>query len=296
MGLLDDLEQEAQKIREGSEEALKRKREFFDAATIPAMENLYAYLQRLAKSLNFLKNERLARYKVPGYGDVVCRIGNDMNVQAQMPMYAREIKVTVSGLIDQSACPLIKIEGASRVEAMLEAFRRCGFEGMQKAEKDERGAYLSARFQAAGKIQMLATFSADMHSDMLKMEFTNFDALVSRKQAVPVTAITEEMLDSVGKYLAHQQNYVMRETVSEEHREALRAKVQQENQRREWEQKIAAVQIAEEEKLRNAKAGRITGRLKAITDEMLPGKTKTAASTNGGILSKLSGLFSKKDK
>jgi hypothetical protein len=298
MGLLDDLEQEAQKRREGEEGELKRKREAFKDVTIPAIENLYSYLQRLAKTLNFLKSERRATYQIAGYGPVVCRIDADMAVLAQMPMYAREIKLTVTGVIDSTSCPIVQIDGTSRVEAMAELFRRAGFDAMQKAEKDDRGAIVSARFQAVGKIPMVAMFYADMHSDVLRMEFTNFDALQTRKHSVPVSAINDEFLDSIGKYLAHQQNYVTRESVSDEHREAWRAKLQQEQQRRLWEQKIADVQAAEEAKLRAP--SRITGKIKSVVVPEPVRKVATPAPAapppSGGLLSKLSGLFGKKDK
>ncbi len=306
MGLLDDLEQEAQKRRDGEEGELKRKRDFFQEIAVPAVENLYSYLQRLAKTLNFLKSERRATYQIAGYGPVVCRIGADMAVQAQMPMYGREIKLTVTGLIDSSSCPVVQIDGNSRVETMMDAFRRAGFDALQKAEKDERGSIVSARFQAIGKIQMVATFAVDMHSDMVRMEFTNFDALTTRKHSLPLAALNEELLDTIGKYLAHQQNYVMRESVSDENRETWRAKLQQEQQRRQWEQKIADVQAAEEAKMRSSSA-RITGKIKSVTGPELAKKPdlakKPAASVTpapvqpaGGLFSKLTGMFGKKDK
>jgi hypothetical protein len=301
MGLLDELEEEANKRREGEEGELKRKREFFQEVTVPAVENLYSYLQRLAKTLNFLKSERRATYNVAGYGPVVCRINADMAVQAQMPMYSREVKLTVTGFIDSASCPVVQIDGASRVETMQELFRRAGFDAMQKAEKDERGAIISARFQAVGKIQMVALFAVDMHSDTVRMEFANFDALMTRKHSIQVSALNDEFLDSIGKYLAHQQNYIARETVSDENREAWRAKLQQEQQRRQWEQKIADVQAAEEAKLRSSSA-RITGKIKAVTAPAPLKKpaTSTAPAASappaGGLLSKLSGLFGRKDK
>lgn len=297
MGLLDELEQEAQRRREGEEDVLKRKRDLFQDVTVPAVENLYSYLQRLAKSLNFLKSERHATYQIAGYGGVVCRISADMAVQAQMPMYGREIKLTVTGIIDPASCPVIQVDGASRVEAMIEVFRRAGFDAMQKAEKDDRGAVVSARFQATGKIQMVAMFFADMNSDMVRMEFTNFDALMTRKHSLPVAAFNDETLDSIGKYLAHQQNYVMRESVSDENREAWRAKLQQEQQRRQWEQKIADVQAAEEAKLKGG-SGRSTGNIKSVTGPAPTAKKPVpqAEAAGGGLLGKITGLFGRKDK
>src|SRR5690606_10765840 len=136
MGLLDDLEQQAQKERDSKEELQKQRREFFKNTTLPVMENLFDYLTRLSKTLNFLQAPRVGRYAISGYGEVVTRCSNDMNVQAQMPMYGRTYTLTVTGVVDTSQSPQLMIEGASRIDAMVELFRRYGFEAMQKAEKN----------------------------------------------------------------------------------------------------------------------------------------------------------------
>lgn len=292
MGLLDDLEQEAQKKREEKEELLARKREFFKTTTIPAMESLYDYLTRLSKSLNFLKTERRTRFRVIGYGDVAVRIESDMTIQAQMPMYAREIKLTVTGIIDTPNCPLLKVEGASKVEALQDAFRRCGFEGVQRAERDDRGNIISAQFQPFGKVLMVATFTADMNSEVMRMEFANFDSLGMRRESVAISTLNDDMFDQIGKYIALQQNYVVRETISEDTREAWRRGLQTETQKREVETKIAQQQAKEMERLESQKKpGSITERIKAvIIDNSEPEPKKDEP----GLLGKLFGFGRKK--
>lgn len=292
MGLLDDLEQEAQKKREEKEEVLARKREYFKNTTIPAMDSLYDYLTRLSKSLNFLKTERRTRFKVLGYGDVVVRIENDMALQAQMPMYAREIKLSVTAIVDTAACPLVKIEGAGKVEALNDAFRRCGFDGMQRAERDERGNVLSAQFQPFGKVQMVASFYTDMNSETLRMDFANFDSLGVRKETVLVTAVNDDLLDQIGKYIALQQNYVVRETITDEMRESWRRGLHNETQKREVETKIASQQAKEMERLEGQKKpGSITERIKAvIIDSSEPEQKKDEP----GLFGKLFGFGKKK--
>lgn len=313
MGLLDDLEQQAQSERDSKEVVQKRKREFFKETTLPVMENLYDYLTRLSKSLNFLKSTRYGKFTITGYGDVVTKIDNDMNVQAQMPMYGRTFTLTCTAVVDASQSPTIMIEGAGRIDAMIELFRRYGFEALQRAEKNEKGEYTKGYFQAWGKVPMTAVFVADLSSDLLKMEFTNFDSFGVRKQAVKISDLNDEMYDSIGKYIALQQNYILRETISDENKEAWRSKLQQEQTRREWEQKISDAQKAEEEKLKKAQQGgsRITGSIRAITNDMLPKKTTgqqpavgqpipappaKASDTPSGLFHKIGSLFGKKDK
>ena len=314
MGILDDLEQEAQKERDSKEEVMKARREFFKSTTLPTMENLYDYLTRLSKSLNFLKAPRHGRFNITGYGEVVTRCDNDMNVQAQMPMYGRTYTLTCTGIVDASQSPTIMIEGASRIDAMIELFRRYGFEALQRADKNEKGEYTKGYFQAWGKVPMTATFVADMNSDLLKMEFTNFDTFGTRKQAVRIADLNDELFDTIGNYIALRQNYILREAISDENREAWRSKLQQENTRREWEQKISEAQRAEEERLAKAQQGnRITGSIKAITNDMLQKKTTgqqpavpgqpipppaggKPSDTPSGLFHKIGSLFGKKDK
>jgi hypothetical protein len=156
-------------------------------------------------------------------------------------------------------------------------------------------------------------FVAEMGNDTLRMEFTNFDSYGTRKQACRIADLNDDLMDSIGKYIALQQNYIMRETISDEHREAWRSKLQQEQSRREWEQKIADEQRAEEERLRKAQqGGRITGSIKAITNDVLQKKTTgqqaavgqpvpappaKPSETPSGLFQKLGSLFGgKKDK
>ncbi len=311
MGLLDDLEQQAQKERDSKEEVQKLRREFFKNTTLPVMENFYDYLTRLSKSLNFLKSPRLGRYPISGYGEVVTRCDNDMNVQAQMPMYGRTYTLTCTGIVDASQSPSIMVEGASRIEAMIELFRRVGFEAMERAEKNEKGDLTKAYFRAWGKVPMTAVFTAEMNSDLLRMEFTNFDSFGTRKQTVRIAELNDELFDTIGKYIALQQNYILRESISDENREAWRSKLQQEQTRREWEQKISEAQKAEEERLKKAQQGnRITGSFRAITGEFPKPNTgqqkavtqpATAPAgarpeTPSGLFQKIGSLFGKKDK
>ena len=103
------------------------------------------------------------------------------------------------------------------------------------------------------------------------MEFANFDSFGTRKQTLRISELNDEVFDTIGKYIALQQNYILRESISDENREAWRSKLQQEQSRREWEQKIADAQKAEEDRLKKAQQGsRITGSFKAITGTERP--------------------------
>ena len=133
-----------------------------------------------------------------------------------------------------------------------------------------------------------------------------------------ISELNDEFFDSIGKYIALQQNYILRESISDENREAWRSKLQQEQTRREWEQKISEAQKAEEDRLKKAQQGnRITGSFKAITGEFpkpatgqqkavtgqqaavatpIPPQGGKPSDSPSGLFQKIGSLFGKKDK
>src|SRR5688572_22799788 len=77
MGLLDELEQEAERRRQEEAQA-EADREARDALwrekLRPAMVELSAYLKKLIDNLTFLKRSTRLVYALPGYGDVVAML------------------------------------------------------------------------------------------------------------------------------------------------------------------------------------------------------------------------------
>src|SRR5262245_53460997 len=71
VGLLDELEQEAQRRLATAGDAQKRKaerEETFRTQIEPGMTALYEYLQKLTASLKVLKPKKQQRYALTGYG------------------------------------------------------------------------------------------------------------------------------------------------------------------------------------------------------------------------------------
>ena len=80
MGLLDELEQQAQQRGLAGDEAARRKTErdhAYRAHLEPALDALHAFLSELINKLKTLRPRAALRYHVPGYGEIVCYIEHE---------------------------------------------------------------------------------------------------------------------------------------------------------------------------------------------------------------------------
>ena len=97
MGLLDELEQEAQARKATADDAEKRKaerEEIFRTQLDPGMTALYEYLQKLTASLKILKPKTQLRYALGGYGDIVGYVEHEYDLKISSQPGAKEIKLS----------------------------------------------------------------------------------------------------------------------------------------------------------------------------------------------------------
>ena len=89
MGLLDELEQEAQKRKATADDAEKRKaerEEIFRTQLDPGMTALYEYLSKLVASLKVLQPKKQLRYALVGYGEITGYVEHDYELKvSQQP-------------------------------------------------------------------------------------------------------------------------------------------------------------------------------------------------------------------
>src|SRR5688500_12690859 len=98
MGLLDELEQEAQRRKATLDQAERQKQEresVYKTQLDPAMQALYEFLAKLVDNLKFLKPKRPQLFKLAGYGDVVGYLEHDYELKTSAQPWSKEITLTV---------------------------------------------------------------------------------------------------------------------------------------------------------------------------------------------------------
>ena len=245
MGLLDDLESEAQRRKSNDEDAvaLKAARETaYRSVLDPAMANLFTYLKEFVAKLKELQPKIAIRHTLPGYGDVVAYVEHEYDVREVRQPSSKEITMSFFAAVASSECPSVQVEGAARARAISALFQRHRLGAPLAASKDASGEIAGATFKAKGRIPLTAVFGADAASGQLKMTFTNFDDFSTAVKTVGSDQVNEALYDQVGRYLMREPTDLMREVLSDNYRSQLRASVLHEEVKRRWESQIVARQ------------------------------------------------------
>jgi len=289
VGLLDELEQQAQARKATADDAEKRKSErgeIFRAQLDPGMSALYEYLQKLTANLKILKPKTRLTYALGGYGDIVCYVEHEYDLKITSQPGAKEIKLSFPCLIASEECPTVEEHGTGKVKAVAGAFQRYHLGGLLDPKKDASGEVISARFNAKGRIVLSATFSADTESVAMKMIFINFDMLGTLTKSVPAAQLDAAMFDDIGRFLTREPSDLFREALPDSYRNQLRTKVQQDQIKRRWETKINAQQEIDLAQLKRSRS--FSGRLASIP------ATSANPQPESSWLGKLKGLIGKK--
>lgn len=292
MGLLDELEQEAQRRKESMGDADRAKEErvaAYKTLLEPGMQALHEYLSKLIANLSFLKPKTQVRHDIPSYGTIVAYLEHEYDLKAnKLGPTSKEIVLQFNAAVAQDECPNLEVEGAQKIRTTNGFFQKYRLAGLQEFKKDDSGEMVKATFRARGKIPMTVTVNADAESGQVRMTFTNFDVLGVASKQVPPAQFNEQLFDEIGRFISRQQNSLFRESLSDDYRRALQQKIQQDNLKRKWEAKIAEQQAAEEAK----KNPRVSGaRPRANTP--VPSAPPAAADKAPSLLDRITGIFKK---
>lgn len=242
MGLLDDLEQEAKRQGVSAGDAQQRKlarEEFFKTQIAPRVNALGEYLTRLVANLKALKPAKPWRYALPGYGQIVAHCEHDYELTQTVQPDSHEIRIAFHCEVVPDECPAVEVEGI-KVKALSGTFGRYQLSGqMSDVKKGTNGETLGATFRARGRIAALATFTADADAPVLKMSFTNVDAFGNANKTVSLGALNEALFDDIGRFLAREENTLLREALPDDYRAQLRSAVERNNVKQRWELTIA---------------------------------------------------------
>lgn len=295
MGLLDELEQQAQQRRATSDDAAKLKAEreqIFRTKLDPSMVALFEYLTKLVSSLKVLQPKKQLKFDLIGYGEITGYVEHEYDLQVNQQPDSKEITLSYPCLIANEECPTVEVNGASKVSTVAGAFQRYHLGGLMDPKKDVSNQVVSAKFKAKGRITLTATFSADADSPGIKLQFINFESLGTATKNVLPAQLNEELFDDIGRYIAHEPNGLFREALSDSYRNQLRTKVQQEQIKRRWESKISAQQQTELDQLKKEQS--LSSKFNKLVTRDKPAPVVEKPAENSW-LDRLKGLV-KKDK
>jgi hypothetical protein len=249
MGLLDDLEQAATRRRQEQDEQSRQKEQrelVFRTELDPAMQALQDFLNRLIEPLTALKPERIVQYELPGYGALVAQVVHEYQLDGAATSTMREITLRFVALLLTERCPQIDASGATRVKTVASALQKVHLGGLLNPRKDHTGEVVEASFRAKGKIPLSVHFIADAASGQVRVTFSNFEDLSAFTKVYAPAQFNEELFEIFARYITREDNGLTKEAISDRVRNSLRTKVQQEEIRRKFEERMYQKQQDEE--------------------------------------------------
>jgi hypothetical protein len=255
MGLLEDLEKEAERRRAGDDEAQhereERERRYREVCE-PAMQALAEYLARLFKQVESLKTRTRVSIELPGYGMVVAETEPEYQLRQNRESGAFRLEVSGAAQVQSEECPLVQVDGVAKVKAMNRLFQQFRLGGMQPLSKDDAGEVNSASFRARGRIDMSGEIAASAEAAQVRMSFTHFDGFASVTRNFAPERFSEEFFDGLGRYLLCQSPDALRESLPEDVRSQIKARLAQQELRKRWEERLGERQRAEYKALSRA--------------------------------------------
>ncbi len=249
MGLLDELEQEAARLRGtgDQDEAARQAREAaWKEQLQPAAIRLGEFLTRFASTLTAAQRRIRMVHPIAGYGDVVSfgEAPFECRVTPGQVQHEIEFSFVAQASPEESTLALADTPGKVRLIAGL--LQHHHLSGLHDVTKNANGEVISGRFQARGRIPVRVYAVASQETGHLKMSLTNVEAFGTAQRTFTAQALTDDAFDMLGRYLLRETASFSREKVGADVRRQLQSQIQRDQVRREWEAKLA-VQLREDE-------------------------------------------------
>lgn len=249
MGLLDELEQEAARLRGAGDqdEAVRQAREqTWKEQLQPAAIRLGEYLTRFSATLTAAQRRIRLVHPIAGYGDVVAYGEAPFECRVTPGQVQHEIEFSFVAQASAEESTLVVADTPGKVRLISGLLQNHRLSGLHDVTKNANGEVISGRFQARGRIPVKLHAVASQETGHLKMSLSNVEVFGTAQRSFTAEALTDETFDLLGRYLLREVVSFSREKVGADIRRQLQSQIQRDQVRREWEAKLA-VQLRDDE-------------------------------------------------
>lgn len=256
MGLLDDLEKQAQEKKQLDEleaRKLQEQQSYYRRVTEPRMSELHHYLEKLLDNLNYLKPEAQYELDLPVAGKKLFEPSYDFSLHTERRHWEVILEIHGSMVLRLNKAESIDILGEKHVKNFIQTLHSLHLASQVHRRKNARGEVVSARFKPHGKLHFTIRLTASPEDPYLHIHMENFDAIGIHSKRYPVEKLSEQWLDNFGRFLIGQHNSLLQESLPDEMRHELQKKLIRENKaKREdilrWQMEHSELLLETEEK------------------------------------------------
>ncbi|MFO7602405.1 MAG: hypothetical protein R6X06_01170 [Gammaproteobacteria bacterium] len=226
MGLLDELRQQADSIRDSEENQKARaaQLEAWSRAQVrPKLTQIYTYLNELISHLEVVQPDTPVAYPLKGYGT----LENLVQANYKLTTDSREDmrRVTLAFSCEAKGTVSFNVEGKPQVERLRELLMVCKLAFTSREYRDDRHNLVSAQFNVEAKVPVLFNFELAENKTTINLTIRNFEGLGTHVYRLQPEMIDEQLLDQMGLYILRADNHFLRLDMSEEERDRLRQRL-----------------------------------------------------------------------
>ncbi len=205
MGLLEQLEQEAeQKRRAAARAAAERQQgqQVWAEHLLPGMRTFDLFLQRLVAELQRLRPVSRMVAELPGYGEVVAYSDHEYRLQSRVGDGDYEISLQFGADVATAECPLVTAGNTCEVTRVAAALWQQRLFGVLHAESNDHGEATSAQFRARGRLLLRLRAVADRASGRAELHMSNLEGLRNSHRVLSPDALTPSAFEEIGRLIA----------------------------------------------------------------------------------------------
>ena len=287
MGLLDDLRKQSEelKAKEDQEGARREQAEkVYREQLQPKLNELYVHLKELTDHLNYIKPNTKANYIVNAEGMQKEFLQGDYSVSIDSTDDTGLVALRFNCTRPEPVEFTVRDPNlVSKHVGYLNQYNLV-FEGKKQA--DDRGNIIGAYFKLKPYIPIEVLFRGDRENACVNLVISNFDVLGRSTHVLQAEKFTDDFIDQFDRFIIRENPDMFSAKVDDKVKEELRAKLQEEQKRREEEmEEIERLQKEEEARQKEEKLAKLNKGFdmlkkfpKAINTDKLFGKFSRSES------------------
>lgn len=270
MGLLDDLRNEAERIRsEGGRQSDEARREaYYRAKLRPVMLQALDYLNELLEQMRVVRPQVVAQYHLPGYPRPISAVQHLPKLTLDSGDNPRRLSLHIDYLATDLAFSVMSPAKADETRNFLLSGRQV-FSDWPLREAN--GQLVGTSFSVAElTIRATVTILADAENGCLLFHSRNMDDLQVHRDVVRAEEVDPDWLDRLGRFLLGQGHSPAHLELPSENRAAIQQALESEKIQREYE--LAKADQILEEQLQSERIGtRVKNLLGSIRNRLSSG-------------------------
>jgi hypothetical protein len=215
MSLLQRLNERAQALKSDQTDVVAAKelrKNRFQSDTVPALQELEAFLRELNRQLKEVRPSIKQSFDVAGYGAFDAIPNFDwLFVSGESRLNEFTFEIRWKCRVDTERATKLTLNSYDRVRALSETFKRLHLGGIREEKRGPTGLIVQASVQATGFINSKLSIRGHIDEDVVHFTFENVDQLAIVKRQIGAEFLGPDVFNRLGEFILRENDLFVRE-------------------------------------------------------------------------------------